>query len=264
MSGRLKTLHIDKINRDRRYGADDELAVEEPLEVAIDGTPYMITMRLPGEDADLVRGWCLTEGLVQDVSGIKDIRPCPDEDNRILVDLAAPRMKERDQEAQQLHISRSSCGVCGKSSLDGLDIPLDPVPRSLCLAPERLFELKKAFEAKMELFPRTGCIHSAALFGSEGELLAFAEDIGRHNALDKAIGKVLLQGGKGLARLAVLSSRLSYELVQKGGVLGLEIMAGVSAATSLAASLADDLQMTLVGFLRETRMNIYTHPSRIS
>jgi FdhD protein len=263
MSGRLKTLHIDKISRDQRYGADDELAVEEPLEVAVDGTPYMITMRLPGEDADLVRGWCLTEGLVEDVSGIKDIRPCPDVDNRILVELAAPRHKRNNEEAPQVHVSRSSCGVCGKSSLDGLDIPLDPVPRRLRLATEKLFELKKAFEAKMELFPRTGCIHSAALFSAAGELLAFAEDIGRHNALDKAIGKALLQDGKGRAALALLSSRLSYELVQKGGVLGLEIMAGVSAATSFAASLADDLQMTLIGFLRESRMNIYTHPSRI-
>ena len=264
MTERLKTLAIEKISRNRRYPADDELAVEEALEVAVDGTPYMITMRLPGEDADLVRGWCLTEGLVEDASGIKAIRPCPDEANRILVDLAVPRRQEEQEVPSQLHVSRSSCGVCGKSSLDGLDIPLSPVPHALTMAFQELFALQRRFEAEMELFPRTGCIHSAAIFSPHGELLAFAEDIGRHNALDKAIGKVLLQGQRGQAGLALLSSRLSYELVQKGAVLGLEIMAGVSAATSLAASLADDLHMTLIGFLRNSRMNIYTHPFRIS
>ncbi|EPR44391.1 Protein fdhD [Desulfovibrio sp. X2] len=267
MTGRATTVRA--IVRHGPGGAaarDDLMAVEDPLEIFIDDSPYAITMRMPGQDRDLVLGYCLTEGLIRDASDVADISHCTAGlgEKRIFV-----RLRRRDAcresrlRRSREHLSQSSCGLCGKESLAEVHTDVPPVSGAHPVGAGHLWRLKAAVESMQEVFRRTGSTHFAALCDLEGEIISFAEDIGRHNALDKAIGSVLRQGLRERAHTALVSSRLSYEMVLKAGMLGVEVLAGLSAATSLAAELAEGLNMTLVGHLRPERMNVYSHAERI-
>lgn len=245
---------------------EDELALEEPLEIFVQEEPYSSTMRLPGDDLSLVRGFCFTEGLIDSLQQIKEIKECPQSSagERVLVQLADNRAWLQSLESRQ-HQSLSSCGLCGRLDLEDF---LQRRSRVLDLEwkvpAARLLELQHELESRMELFARTGCAHAAALFNPDLELIGFAEDIGRHNALDKAIGQVLARGTeKDACPLGLVSSRLSLEMVLKAARLGLQILAGVSAATTMAVQIAQELNMTLIGFLRPQRMNIYTFAHRV-
>jgi FdhD protein len=248
------------------FAAEYNLAVEELLEIYIDDSPYAITMRLPGDDINLVAGFCFTEGIIESRDDLASIRHCEaiPEKARVLVCLNHKRpSKANGYEDRLEYVSKSSCGVCGKSKADEIYADLRPVEVFHRINLGDILTLKEIFEARQTIFPLTGSTHSASVFDIEKKLLASAEDIGRHNAFDKAIGALILNGKPQDAFLAIVSSRLSFEMVQKAGVLGLEVLSGLSAPTSMAVNMADRLNITLIGFLRENSMSIYTRPERI-
>jgi len=235
----------------------DVLAVEEPLEIRIEGRPVAVTMRTPGHDEELALGFCLSEGL----------RPIgarvPDDLAANTVEVDAPGFDPT--RLQRSFYTSSSCGVCGKGALAAVAVEAEPVtsPLSVPLAlvtslPDRLRESQAAFAA-------TGGLHATGLFDARGELACLREDVGRHNALDKVVGWAFRQQRLPLAdSILCLSGRLSFELVQKAAVAGCPIMVAVGAPSSLAAELAADRGITLCGFVRDGRANVYTEPWRIA
>ena len=234
----------------------DEVAVEEPLEIRVDGRPLAVTMRTPGHDEELALGFLYGEGLIEGPR-----RAGPTEDFAAnTIDVAGPL--NRDPGERRFYTS-SSCGVCGKGAIEQVAVdspPIGPgpmVPRQLLAGlPQRLSQ---------PTFEKTGGLHAAGLFEADGELIHSREDVGRHNALDKVIGRALLNGLTPLAgRMLCVSGRLSFELVQKAAVAGAPILVGVSAPSSLAVSLADERGITLCGFARGASVNVYTHPERIA
>ncbi len=270
MRDRTRYLPIQRFWREEGKFVDlqDELALEEILEIYIQDMPYSSTMRLPGDDVNLVRGFCFTDGLINSVKDIQEINYCPNTagKNRILVYLSRTEawLQSLQQKDMQEHKSLSSCGLCGRTDLNGLLGGLNAVQyKHWRVSADKLMDLQDFLGSRMELFDRTGCTHASALFSSDLETLGFAEDVGRHNALDKAIGQVLAQDAQDNCLLGLVSSRLSLEMVIKAARMGLQILAGVSAATTLAVDTAQRLNMTLIGFLRPRRMNIYTHAHRL-
>jgi FdhD protein len=241
--------------RVKHDGREDDVAVEEPLEIRVDGRPLTVTMRTPGHDEELALGFLYGEGLID---GPHDAGPTEDFAANI-VEAAGPLTRDP---GERRFYTTSSCGVCGKGALEEVAVHSAPlpegptVPRSLLAAlPDRL--VQPAFE-------RTGGVHATGLFTPDGELLLAREDVGRHNAMDKVIGRALLDGLVPLGeRILCVSGRLSFELVQKAAVAGAPILVGVGAPSSLAISLSDDRGITLCGFARRGRVNVYTHPERV-
>jgi FdhD protein len=239
----------------RRDGERDEVAVEEPLEIRVDGVALTITMRTPGHDEELALGFLHGEGLID---GPRAAGPTDDLAANV-VDVRGPLL--RDPGARRFYTT-SSCGVCGKGSLEEVAVhapalaPGPRVARSLLAAlPERL---------RQPAFDRTGGMHATGLFEPGGEALLVREDVGRHNAMDKVIGRALLDGLLPLrGRILCVSGRLSFELVQKAVVAGAPILVGVGAPTSLAVALAADRGLTLAGFARGTSVNVYSGEERI-
>jgi FdhD protein len=240
----------------RDGGVHDEVAVEEPLEIRVDGSPLAVTMRTPGADEDLALGFLFGEGLID---GPREVG-LTDDFAANIVEVAGPLL--RDVGARRFYTT-SSCGVCGKGALEEVAVHAPRieggpvVKRSLLAAlPDRL---------RQPSFERTGGLHATGLFTAGGELLLVREDVGRHNAMDKVIGRALRDGRLPL-RDAVLcvSGRLAFELVQKAAVAGAPILVGVGAPTSLAIELATDRGMTLAGFARGDRVNVYTGTERVA
>lgn len=255
---------IRRLDSTGEHDVRDALALEEPLEIVVDGAPYAVTMRMPGDDTHLVMGFLLTEGVIATREDILSMAYCQGSlgERRIFVELRSGRSRAKPRPTEFL--SKSSCGLCGKLSFGDVHTDVPRVATAYTVSREMLLNLKSAIEARQKLFHQTGATHFAAIFDSRHEMLAFAEDIGRHNALDKAIGAVLAAGARDRAHLGVVSSRLSFEMVQKAGVLGLEVLAGLSVATSLAVEMAENLGITLIGQMRATRMNVYTCAERIN
>jgi FdhD protein len=250
----------------------DHLAVEEPLELRLttESAPrtLSVTMRTPGHDFELVAGWLLSEGVIDEPAAIGAIRYCTDPDvdgeqryNIVTADLklAPIRLNER------LMLTSSSCGICGSASIDAIKALGHPaLDTSGTVTWETLFSLPDALSSAQRGFRSTGGLHAAGLVTLEGELLAAREDIGRHNAVDKVVGWALLESRFPLSgAILVVSGRTSFEIVQKALRAGISFVAGISAASSLAARLAEEEQMTLVGFLRGERCTVYAHPERI-
>jgi FdhD protein len=246
------------------HAADETVCVEEPLEITVDDEPYYLTMRMPGEDIFLALGLCLTEGVISSFDDVLSVSHCIDSTNRVNVYLSPERRGPGAPARKRSGIVYASCGVCGKELLSDICVALAKSDRTVSMRLSQVFDMQKAMEAHQPVFYATGATHAAALFDGEGRTLASSEDVGRHNALDKAIGRVLFEKKGGEAKAAVLSSRLSYEMVQKAARLGVELIAGVSAPTSLAIDLAERLDITLIGFLRPGSANIYTSPERVT
>jgi FdhD protein len=236
-------------------GLEDEVAVEEPLEIRVDGAPLAVTMRTPGHDEELALGFLFGEGLID---GPRAAAP-PLDLAANTVEVAGPLA--RDVAARSFYTS-SSCGVCGKGALEEVAVhseqaaPGPVLPRALVAdLPERL---------RQPTFARTGGLHATGLFRPDGELVCVREDVGRHNAMDKVVGWAL---GEGIVPLhphvLCVSGRLSFELVQKAAVAGAPLLVGVGAPTSLAVRLADDRGLTLCGFARHGRVNVYTGEERV-
>jgi FdhD protein len=243
----------------------DNVVVEEPLEMLIDDSPYYLTMRMPGEEIPLAVGFCFAEGVIRSPDDFLRIDYCFEEEgNRIKLYLDHSRLKDLPLKAKPKQFATySSCGICGKEMVADIIQSLPKTRNVLRLELSRIRELQHAAQSKQETYRATGGTHSAAIFDDHGELLASSEDVGRHNALDKAIGKVVLARRVESAAIVILTSRISYEMVQKTVRLGAEILIGASAPTSLGINLANESGLTLVGFARNGSGNIYCHPERI-
>jgi FdhD protein len=252
----------------------DTLATEEPLEIRIldpEATPIAVTMRTPGADFPLAAGFLFGEGILNRSEEVASIRYCVDADgdgpqlyNVVNVRVASGVRLDRSK-LQRNFYATSSCGVCGKASIEAVSGAECPrLTSELSVDPEVVLGLPARLRERQRIFDRTGGLHAAALFDARGALLSLDEDVGRHNALDKLIGRAWLEGGIPLTdRIVLVSGRLSFELVQKAARAGIPLLAGVSAPSSLAVQLAESVGMTLVGFLREKRFNVYTGAERV-
>ena len=250
----------------------ETLAVEEPLELRVDGRPLTITMRTPGSDMELAAGFLLAEGVVRAAGDIKTMRYCAgtDADGRqtynVLDIVLAEEVAPPDPSVERAFVTTSSCGLCGAAGIDAVrrrsafDVSGDP----LRVTPQLLAALPDALRREQATFERTGGLHAAGLFDDAGSLLCAREDVGRHNAVDKVLGWALSAGEiPARGRLLMVSGRASFELTQKAFMAGVPLLAAVSAPSSLAADLAAEVGMTLVGFLRGETMNVYAGAERV-
>lgn len=248
---------------------EDVVAREEPLEIRLDGVPLAVVMRTPGSDEELALGFLVTERVVDSLAAVSSIRHCgiaPDpeaEDNVIQVVLAPGVEVDLDRLRRNLYAS-SSCGICGKATIENALASAPPLEDASRFEVERLYALPAQLEASQPVFSHTGGLHAAALFDPGGRLLVSREDVGRHNAVDKVVGWALREGRLPLAGHALLvSGRLSYEIVQKALVARIPLLAAVSAPSSLAVDFAERAGVTLVGFLRGRALNVYARSERV-
>jgi FdhD protein len=247
---------------------DEQLAVEEPLEIRLGGRRFTLTMRTPGHDEELAAGFLFAEGFINDASELDEIRRVrgrkgAPEPNAIDIILNVPAEGLRARLKRNFVIS-SSCGVCGKTSIDSILRRVVPASDSARVASTTMLALSEKLRAGQQVFAATGGLHGAAIFSLDGTMLAIREDVGRHNAVDKVIGYALTNAMVPLAQhIMMVSGRLSFEIVQKAAAAGVPILAAVSAPSSLAVELAEEIGTTLVGFLRDGIFNIYTRPDRI-
>ncbi len=251
------------------HSEGDALAIEEPLEIRLGGKRFTLTMRTPGHDEELAAGFLLAEGFIRSRAEIDEIRRMIDrkghpEPNAIDVILKVPADAMRQRMRRNFTIS-SSCGVCGKTSIESLMRRIEPVKSAMKVRGATISSLPTRMRAAQEAFAATGGLHAAALFDRAGTLQVIREDVGRHNAVDKAIGWAIFGGKLPLDEtLLMVSGRLSFEIVQKGAVAGIAIVAAVSAPSSLAVELGEESGVTLIGFLRESGFNVYCHAARVS
>lgn len=248
---------------------DEQLAVEEPLEIRLGGRRLTLTMRTPGHDEELAAGFLFAEGFINDASELGEIRRLrgrkgAPEPNAIDIVLNVPADGLRARLKRNFVMS-SSCGVCGKTSIDSIRRRVEPPSGSARVSPATLLALSERLREGQRVFAATGGLHGAAIFSLDGTMLAIREDIGRHNAVDKVIGYALTNAMLPLAHhLMMVSGRLSFEIVQKAAAARVPILAAVSAPSSLAVELGQEVGTTLVGFLRDGSFNIYTRPDRIA
>lgn len=250
----------------------DSLAAEEPMELRVGGKPLAVTMRTPGSDIELAHGFLLTEGVIGSREDIATARYCDGVDDQgrntynVLNLALADGVPPPDTGVERNFYTTSSCGVCGKAALDAVKLKtrFDPASSGFAVTTEVLAGLPDALRAQQKVFAQTGGLHAAALFAADGSLLVVREDVGRHNAVDKVIGWALLENRVPLTETGLLvSSRASFELVQKAAMAGIPLLVAVSAPSSLAVELAEDNGMTLIGFRRGDSMNLYTGDVRV-
>lgn len=266
-----RRLPVVRVRAGRQSAADDHAAVEEPLQVVVNGEAFAVVMRTPGSDAELTAGFLFAERVVRSAGEIVQIRvgdgrvgDRAERHNVAEVETVADVRQRLAASARRVTTS-ASCGLCGRQTIDSLRAEAPRVDAEWTLPsgtvdslPERLREGQPAFAA-------SGGLHAAGLFTTTGELTLVAEDVGRHNAVDKVVGRALLDKALPLSlSMLLVSGRASYEIVQKAFLAGIPVVAAVSAPSTLAAELADEAGITLVGFVRDGRFNIYTHPHRIA
>jgi FdhD protein len=248
--------------------AADWVASEEPLEIRVRGRGLAVTMRTPGHDAELACGFLVTEGLVRNRSDVLEIAHCQNEPGwpgNILNVFLAPSVAIDFEKLSRHTYASSSCGLCGKASIESIHQHFPPIAGKQRIAAATLGELPGKLLAAQPAFAKTGGLHGAAIFDLRGGLLVVREDVGRHNAVDKCIGSAFLNGLLPLSEQVLLvSGRASFEIMQKSLAAGLPIVAAVSAPSSLAVECARESGQTLVGFLRGSTFNIYSHPERIT
>lgn len=255
---------------DENHPQPDQLAREEPLAIHIGGIPITVVMRTPGDDIDLARGFLLSERIVDHPSRIRSIRHCDQvaegqADNAVVLVVLAPEAEFDAARLRRNFFVASSCGICGKASLEAALATAPPLldtarPK---FAPEQVYALPPRLERAQEVFAETGGLHGAALFDHDGRCLGVREDVGRHNAVDKVLGAHAQCPDAATPAVLLVSGRVSFEIVQKALALRIPIVAAISAPTSLAVELAEAAGITLIGFLRDRRMSVYSHPRRI-
>jgi FdhD protein len=269
---------IWKVEHTERTQQEDRLAIEAPLEISLaygaeenrTQRSVSITMRTPGQDFALALGFLFTEGMVRSLDQVREIRHLdaflPEmERNQVLIDLQPDVPIDLDRLERHFYTS-SSCGVCGKSSIEAVRVSHDGqlLPAGPKVDAALIHELPGRLRQEQVVFDCTGGLHASALFSRHGEMLQLSEDVGRHNALDKLIGECVQQQLAPLTEHVLsLSGRISFELVQKAYLAGIPVVVAVGAPSSLAVELAEEVGMTLVGFARDGKFNIYTHPERI-
>lgn len=264
---------IRKISNNEALDTQDQLAIEEPLEIQLQyGTPdkrinksISVTMRTPGHDWELATGFLFTEGIIRNDREILFIEQDGYDKNKIVVGL----QENTDPNIQKLDrnfYATSSCGVCGKSSIDAIKTVslYNNEPDTICIKADMFYSLHDIVRERQAIFDTTGGLHASALFDLEGNFIMLREDVGRHNALDKLIGTTLLNAQLPLSNnILLLSGRASFELIQKASMAGIKVITAVGAPSSLAVELARECNITLIGFLRDERFNIYSGEQRI-
>jgi FdhD protein len=274
----VKNIEVKRITNSDSEVRPDLLAIEEPLEIRIGfgavGERHQkslsITMRTPGHDFELTLGFLFTEGIINSFNQVESIKYCEDvgrqeeKDNVVRVELK-PEVKIDFQKLQRNFYTTSSCGVCGKSSIQAVQQQCNLLPVQWQITPDVIHALPDKLREAQSVFEFTGGLHATGLFHHHtGKLVLLREDVGRHNALDKVIGAQLFEDKVPLSDYVVLvSGRASFELVQKAALAGIPLLAAVGAPSSLAVQLAQDTGITLLGFVRDNRFNIYSHPERI-
>ena len=274
-----RAVDILRIARAETSRARDLVAVEEPMEVRVNGAPFAVIMRTPGADRELAAGFLLAEDVVHGSDELGLIEYCTREDeagapageeerentlNVTVIGDAVDRLSARLGERRQVMMT-ASCGLCGRRTIESLRARVPSVEGRWTIAASVVRGLPDALREAQQVFARTGGLHGAGLFSIDGTLEVMAEDVGRHNAVDKVIGRRLLEDVLPLDRtLMVVSGRTSFELVQKALLAGIPLIAAVSAPSSLAVQLAQDAGITLCGFVRGDTFNIYAHPERIT
>ena len=249
-------------------GQPDALAHEEPLEIRVRGRSVAVTMRSPGHDEELAAGFLLTEGLLRRAGDVVEIAHCRQggaaKDQNVLNVFLSPSV-EVDLEQLTRHVfASSSCGLCGKASIEAVQQHFPPVESHLALSSQTLLEFPRRLRAGQETFQQTGGLHAAAVFDGHGRLIILREDVGRHNAVDKVIGWGFLRHELPFDRHALMiSGRASFEIMQKALAARIPVVCAVSAPSSLAVEFARESGQTLVGFLRGDSFNLYSHPERI-
>ena len=266
-------IRMKKVSVNELLDADDELAVEEPLEINVrydsKGIPVQkcisVTMRTPGNDEELGVGFLFTEGIIQKKEEISEVSAIPFADNKVLITLSKNKQPLL-QNAERNFYTTSSCGVCGKSGIEAIRTVsfYKNDADEICLQASLFYRLDDVLRKQQAVFKSTGGLHASALFDLDGNFMMLREDVGRHNALDKVIGAAFLNDQLPLSNtILLLSGRASFELVQKAAMAGIKIIAAVGAPSSLAVQLAEETGITLIGFLRNQRFNIYSGGHRI-
>jgi FdhD protein len=269
---------ITKIKGKTKREVGDVLAVEEPLEIRVGYGPennreqkaIAVTMRTPGNDEELALGFLYSENVIQSKQDVLSIKPCINkesgeiEDNVLRVELS-PDVKLNFQNLERNFYTTSSCGVCGKASIDSVDaVCVNRVSSQITVKTEVIYNLFGKLNEKQLNFSLTGGIHATAIFDTHGQIKTLREDVGRHNAFDKIVGFSLLNRTLPLqTTIALLSGRASFELLQKAAMAGVSIVCAIGAPSNLAVELAESFNITLIGFLKEDQFNIYSHPERI-
>ena len=265
MADAFRDVDVLRARADETQSETDRVAVEEPLEVRLEGEPFSVIMRTPGADADLVVGFLFHEGVLR---GADDVRlvEVTESPNTINVRLSRARAESLpDFLGQRRQVTtNSSCGLCGRRTIESLATTTKPLTVRWSIGHDLILSLPDVLRAAQQTFTETGGLHAAGLFSRDGRLEASAEDVGRHNAVDKLVGRMMMQRRLPLeASVLMVSGRSSFEIVQKAFLAGIPLVAAVSAPSSLAVDLARSAGMTLLGFVREGRFNIYTHPERV-
>lgn len=269
-SAEAREIRLERYRAGRATGeVDDVLAVEEPLEIRVEGRPLAVVMRTPGHDRELAAGFLLTEGVVKTAKDIFDVTTCvargaSGEGN--VVDVALTHPESFDFEKLSRHVfTSSSCGVCSKASIDLVLKRRKPLHDDMRVKAGVLLALPQRLARKQDTFKSTGGLHACALFDAGGTLLAAREDVGRHNALDKLLGWALFEKRTPLhGHIALLSGRASFEMMQKAHAGGIAVVAAISAPSSLAVEFARESGQTLVGFVRGRSMNVYSGAERVT
>jgi len=263
----VRSCQVTRIEDGRVTTVSDAVAAEAPLEVRLNGEPFSVIMRTPGADRDLVAGFLFTEGAVSDRSHIAAMDPVADGAFDVTLSAAHTVLLPDLLGGRRQVTMNSSCGMCGRRSLDALHLETLPGATAVewTISPEAILAMPAALRLAQDAFSATGGLHAAGLFSRDGHLDASAEDVGRHNAVDKLIGRMWLEERLPLRdHVLFVSGRLSFEIVQKALLAGIPIVAAVSAPSSMAVDFGDDNGLTLVGFVRQPRFNVYSHPERIS
>jgi FdhD protein len=265
-------VQLVRVSPDGRAEFQDLVAIEEPLEVRVNGEPFAVIMRTPGADRDLAAGFLLAEGVVQSGDELGTIEHCADADedgrgntlNVQVIGEAVARLTSRLRERRQVTMT-AACGLCGRRTIDSLRARVASVQGAWRVRADVIRGLPHTLRRAQNAFQATGGLHAAGLFSLDGSLNAIAEDVGRHNAVDKIVGRHLLADALPLDQAMLLvSGRTSFELVQKALLAGIPLIAAVSAPSSLAIALAVEAGITLCGFVRGEAFNIYAHPDRVA
>jgi FdhD protein len=256
---RTDVVRFVESSRDDSY---DALVVEEPLEIRIGDKPVSVTLRTPGDDFDLAAGFLFSESILCDPKDVANIRHWGSP-NVVRVDLSEG-VKVDLQRLQRHFYSTSSCGVCGKVSIDALRVQTAPLTSEVRVSAQVIHALPELLRARQQTFDATGGIHAAGIFEANGTLLRVREDVGRHNAVDKVLGSFFREGVPLDRHILAVSGRTSFEIVQKAIVARVPILAAVGAPSSLAVELAREFDLTLLGFVRDGRFNVYSAPRRVS
>jgi len=267
---KVPVIYVDRAARSNA-GGSDVAAVEEPLEVRLHGKPFAVIMRTPGEDRALAAGFLFSEGVVRDAAAIGAVEHCRHPDrheahNVVDVYLLGDAKVSLDRLLAERRnvLANSSCGLCGRVSIDAIAVRAPRLDVSWTIEKETAAKLPVSLRERQAVFEGTGGLHAAGLFTTSGECVVSAEDVGRHNAVDKIVGRMLLDERLPLSDLVLaVSGRVSYEIVQKAWLAGIALVCAVSAPSSLAIDLADEAGITLLGFARDGGFNVYTHAARI-